>query len=291
MSPDSSAKPPSVPPLPDTVESPAPTAAPIFVAAGIAMLLGGVITSLAFCVAGAVLAVGGMAAWIVTLTGPARHVRQPLAPPDRRPRPIVPVEVGVEKLRPGKAGYRLTLPEKYHPYSAGAKGGALGGVAMALTAIAYGVFSGHGPWYPINLLAGMVLWSYGALPTAELQQFRFDGLVAATVTHAVASVGVGLIYGVLLPTLPGRPIVSGGLVAPLLWTGAIYAFMGVLNPPLHEVVVHRSVLPWFVASQFVYGLVVGMVVIRSEQVYAEPIGAGPSGADSQQHRRSRGRKR
>jgi hypothetical protein len=71
-------------------------------------------------------------------------------------------------------------------------------------------------------------------------------------------------YGVLLPMLPSRrPIVWGGLVAPVMWTGANYGFMGVLNPDL------AKVLDWpsFIAAQLVYGLTVGIVVVRSEKVY------------------------
>ena len=58
-------------------------------------------------------------------------------------------------------------------------------------------------------------------------------------------------------------VVFGGVVAPLLWTGAVYSFMGVLNAALHDAVYW----PAFVASQFVYGLTAGLVVVRSEQGY------------------------
>jgi hypothetical protein len=70
-------------------------------------------------------------------------------------------------------------------------------------------------------------------------------------------------YGVLMPMFPGRPMLWGGVIAPMLWTGATYSFMGVLNPDLHSAV-HW---PSFIASQFIYGLTVGFVVIRSEKVY------------------------
>jgi hypothetical protein len=77
---------------------------------------------------------------------------------------------------------------------------------------------------------------------------------------------MGLIYGVLLPMLPGRrPIFWGGIVAPFLWSGAIHAFMGVLNPALQSAVNWPS----FVVAQYVFGLVCGWVVLRSEKVYVE----------------------
>jgi hypothetical protein len=47
--------------------------------------------------------------------------------------------------------------------------------------------------------------------------------------------------------------------------------MGVVNPVLQE----RVDWPWFVVSQFVFGLVAAVVVVRSEMVHIPPAGAGP----------------
>ena len=82
--------------------------------------------------------------------------------------------------------------------------------------------------------------------------------------HLIISAGAGLFYGIMLPTLPRWPVLWGGIVAPLLWTGATYGFMGVLNPVMNA----RVDWPWFIASQFVYGLATGIVVVRSEMVPA-----------------------
>ncbi len=71
-------------------------------------------------------------------------------------------------------------------------------------------------------------------------------------------------FGILLPTMPRWPILWGGIVAPLLWTGAIYGFMGILNPALGRHVDWR----WFFASQLAYGITVGIVVVRSEKIPA-----------------------
>jgi hypothetical protein len=73
-------------------------------------------------------------------------------------------------------------------------------------------------------------------------------------------------------------MVWGGLVLPLLWTGTAYALMGVANPALQE----RVDWPWFVVSQFVYGLTAAVVVIRSETIAIPPAGRGPGrAADSE----------
>ena len=146
---------------------------------------------------------------------------------------------------------------------------------MPLPALAYGVWSGHGIWYVINLLSGIVLPGVDRQTVAELEQFQPTLLVISTMVHAVMSVVFGLLYGVLMPTLPRvpKPIAWGGLLMPLLWTAASYLMMGAVNPALRQGVDW----PWFVASQFVFGVVASMVVVRSEMVYTEPAGAGPEG--------------
>ena len=68
-------------------------------------------------------------------------------------------------------GYRLRLPQAVHPISAGLKGGLVGGAVMPLPALLWGLLSGHGLWYPGNLLAGMVLPGVGRMSVAELEPF------------------------------------------------------------------------------------------------------------------------
>jgi hypothetical protein len=56
----------------------------------------------------------------------------------------------------------------------------------------------------------------------------------------------------------------------LLWTAASYAFMGVINPILREYVDW----PWFILSQFVYGIVTSIVIALSQKV---PVPEGGTG--------------
>jgi hypothetical protein len=63
----------------------------------------------------------------------------------------------------------------------------------------------------------------------------------------------------------------GGLLLPLLWTALSYGLMGVVNPVLQQ----RVDWPWFILSQFVFGIVAAIVVVRSEQVHIRPAGQGP----------------
>jgi hypothetical protein len=97
--------------------------------------------------------------------------------------------------------------------------------------------------------------------------------LAGLVIHAVMSLILGLIYGVLLPTLPrirGGPIIWGGLLMPLLWTAFSHKLMSVVNPLLQ----HTVDWPWFIASQFVFGITAALVVIRGETLTVPPAGMG-----------------
>ena len=73
-----------------------------------------------------------------------------------------------------------------------------------------------------------------------------------------------------LPPIPA-PIATGGLLMPLVWTGASYGLMGVANPLLQEYVEW----PWFVASQFAFGVTAAIVVVRTEKIAVPPAGTGP----------------
>jgi len=66
----------------------------------------------------------------------------------------------------------------------------------------------------------------------------------------------------MLPMLPRRPIVLGGLVAPVLWSGALYSILGLLNPVLQS----RIDWLWFIASQVAFGIVAGLVVVRQSRI-------------------------
>jgi hypothetical protein len=221
------------------------------------------------------LSLGG---WIVQLLPGRGHRHEPLVEPVLRYRPVAEKPGTVDQLRPGVVGYRFRLPEKVHPISAGVKGGIVGGLVMPIPALAYGVFSGHGIWFPINLLAGMVVPAISGATEAELEQFRLGALVLAVFIHAAFSLTFGLLFGVVSPTLPpmpGGPVIAGGLLMPLLWTGLCHGFMGIINPVLREFVRW----PWFIASQVVYGLAMSIVVIRTEKVAVAPAGPGVKAAE------------
>jgi hypothetical protein len=269
---------PDVSPDSNVVEMPRPTIAPMALALGMVLLAAGAPLGLPFSIVGAFIFVTGLSIWVGELLPGRGHCYEPLAAPTRRAKPVTAELKKVEHLRPGMPGYRARLPEAVHPLSAGIKGGVLGGLVMPIPALLYGVLSGHGIWYPVNLLAGMVLPNIGAMSSAQLEQPSLPLLLTSIVIHTIIAVVFGLLYGVLLPMLPPVPrlgipaaLAWGGIIFPLLWTAVSYGLMGVANPALQA----RVDWPWFIVSQFVFGMVASFVVDRSEKIPVPPAGRGP----------------
>ena len=179
----------STPAAASTVEVPASTAAPLVCAFGVALVFIGLATAALMSAIGAVLALVGLVSWI----------RQVLPHPAHERLPVVPTVEKVETSRPeiehvpSAAGrVRATLPLEIYPISAGVRGGIAGGIAMAILAALYGVVSGHGIWYPINLLAAGFL---PAATPAQLSAFYPTAFFIALAIHAITSVLVGVLYG------------------------------------------------------------------------------------------------
>lgn len=241
-----------------SVLMPESTAAPLVLALGIAVAATAVVFGWVFLIVGGGLFVAGLMMWIASLLPGKGHIHEPLVAEEIRPS-FVHVRPGtVETLYPGMPGFRFRLPEKVHPISAGVKGGLVGGLLMPIPALLYGLLSGNGIWYPINLLPGMVIPGMDQLSIQQLQSFRLDLFLSSCVIHIVISTIVGLIYGVLMPTLPSIPksYVWAGLLMPILWTGIMYLTLGVFHPLLSFGVDWS----WFIFSQFLFGIVAAIVV-------------------------------
>jgi hypothetical protein len=269
---------PDVPPDSNVVEMPRPTIAPMALALGMVLLASGAPLGMPFSIVGAFIFITSLSIWVGELLPGRGHCYEPLAAPTRRAKPVAAELEKVEHLRPGMPGYRARLPEAVHPLSAGIKGGVLGGLVMPIPALLYGVLSGHGIWYPVNLLAGMVVPGIGAMSPAQVEQFSLPLLLTGVFIHATIAVVFGLLYGVLLPMLPAVPrlgipasLAWGGIIFPLLWTAVSYGLMGVANPVLQA----RVDWSWFILSQFVFGMVAAFVVDRSEKIPVPPAGHGP----------------
>src|SRR5262245_42016053 len=200
----------------ESVELPRPTVAPLVLALGMALMAVGVVFGVAFVIVGAAVLACGLGLWVAQLLPGRGHVHERLVHPLMRAAAVQGMRGGVERMEQGKPGYRLRLPGEVHPISAGLKGGLVGGLLMPIPALLWGLSSGHGVWYPVNLLAGMVLPGVNRMTVTELEQFRPALLVFGVIIHVVNSAVIGTIYGVLLPTLPAlpRPLAWGGLLIP-----------------------------------------------------------------------------
>lgn len=255
---------------PDALEMPEPTVAPLVLALGLSLLAVGVVSSPAFLVVGAVVLVTGLGLWVSQLLPGRGHFHEPFVPPALRAGAVTGRPGMVEQLGPGMPGYRLRMPAQVHPISAGIKGGILGGIVMTIPPSLYGLLSGHGIWYPANLLTGMVLPGVGGMSVAELERFHPTLLALAILIHVVNSVIFGMCYGVLLPTLPHvpRPLAWGGLLIPLFWTAVSFGALSTFNAPLSK----GLDWPSFIASQFVFGVVAALSIMRTGDLRPLPAG-------------------
>ena len=224
------------------------------------LLFAGLVTSDAVSVLGAIVSIAGAVGWFRDVLPHERHESVPAATqmPD-----VTTIRRGVDRLEIAHDVRRVWLPLEVHPISAGVKGGLAGSAAMAILAMLYGVLNQHSIWYPINLLAA------GFFPSCDdsddCSNRRISTLrvfLIAVPIHLITSLLVGLLYGSMLPMLPQRPVLLGGFIAPILWTGLIYSILGIVNPVLEK----RIDWLWFVFSQVGFGIVAGLVVSRQQRV-------------------------
>src|SRR5262245_35617234 len=237
------------------IEVPAPTAWPLVLAFGCTLLFAGLVTSASVSTLGALLTVAGCIGSFQEVFPRQREIAAAIGADDAR---IITDRRIVDRLSVTSDQRRAWLPLHTYPISAGVKGGLAGGVAMAALACIYGVLKAGSIWYPINLLAAVVYAQALRLGPDQLSSFHADSFAIAVGLHALVSTLVGLLYGAMLPMFPRRPIVLGGLIGPVLWSGLLYSTLNLLNPLLQSHIDWR----WFFASQAAFGVVAGLVVVR-----------------------------
>jgi hypothetical protein len=273
---------------PEQIQMPASTAWPIVLAFGLTLVFAGMVTSSAVSVLGAILSVIGGIGWFRDVLPHEKH--EPVSAAEEatvvsttRPQ-VARVKWMTEEL------HRARLPLEIYPISAGVKGGLAGSVAMAVLAILYGIISGRGMWYAINVLAAGFFPDRH--PVAQIGAFHWDFLLIATILHLLISLLVGLLYGAMLPMLPRHPILLGGLIAPILWSGLVHSLVELIDPLLNQ----QIDWAWFVVSQVGFGIVAGVVVsyqlrIRTWQHLPFAIRAGfeaPLAKDKNKDEKNRG---
>jgi len=236
----------------DSVILPAPTAWPMVLALGLALLITGMVTHWAISLLGLVLSLRSAVGWFFEVLPHEHHIS-------------VPVQAEVitisstrtaRRAAPQGENHRKLLPIETFSITAGIKGGIVGGLAMIVPAALFGLIRYHSVWYAVNLLAAGGFVSWAGESNDFLAQFHLQGLLAATAIHSLASVLIGLLYGAMLPMFPRKPILTAGFIAPFLWTGILYSALGIISPILNA----RINWLWFVISQIAFGLVCGFVV-------------------------------
>lgn len=247
------------PRTPGEIEAPAPTAWPLVLAFGFTLMFAGLLTSVSVSVLGLVLAVAGCVGWFREVFPHEHEVTVPAVVEVLR---VSTKRRVVERHAAAPQLVRAWLPLETYPVSAGVKGGLAGSVAMAVLACAYGLLKVGSIWYPINLLAATVYVQSMKLGPEQLNSFHADSFAIAVVLHGLGSILVGLLYGAMLPMFARRPIVLGGLIGPVLWSGLLYSILTLLNPLL----ANHIDWSWFIASQIAFGIVAGLVVVRQERI-------------------------
>jgi hypothetical protein len=241
-----------------SIHLPAPTAWPFVLALGCTLAAAGLVTDFGISMLGGALVLAGSIGWFRQVLPVEQHeeitvIDQPVTIVSSRPL--------VDRIRLSSE-HRAHLPIETYPISSGIKGGIAGGIAMIIPALIYGLLARHSIWYPVNLLGGAGVAHWRNPSTADIAAFHWQGLLVAILIHSIACVLVGLLYGAMLPMLPRRPIILGGILAPVLWTGILHSFMNIINPALDQ----RIQWGWFLVSQVTYGLTAGFVVARHERI-------------------------
>lgn len=238
-----------------SIHLPQPTPWPIVVAFGFTLLVAGILTQFVISILGGLLLVYGCVGWFrdVLPFEKIEHIDvrvQEVAAVTTR-KYVARIEISDQ--------HRAHLPLQTFSVLSGVKGGIAGGIAMIFPALAYGLIAHHSIWYPINLLGGAGVAGWANPTPAQLGQFHAEALGIAVIIHIVSCLLIGLLYGAILPLAPKHPVILGGVLAPLAWTGLLYATLPTINPEL----AHNINWPDFLLAQFTFGIVAGLVVARS----------------------------
>ena len=243
--------------LPLTIDLPAPTAWPIVLAFGITLLFAGLVTSSSVSILGAVFAVAGCVGWFRDVLPHEKHesvlVEEGL-PVVATSRPQV---VRVEWIDTGSASRTTAAGDLSDFRGRERRSGRRWRHGCPGRAVRNYERPGH-------LVSDQSLVRRIVRTDDDCADRRLSlgGTYRCPIIHLVSSVLVGLLYGAMLPMFPRRPILLGGVIAPLLWTGLMHSILEVLDPVLNQ----RIDWFWFVLSQIGFGIVAGIVVSRQERV-------------------------
>jgi hypothetical protein len=238
----------------NTIHLPAPTAWPILLALGLTLLFASLVTNMAIGALGLVIALVSAVGWFRDVLPHEAHEQ------------IEVEEEFVSLMTPTHAvarievdeTHRAQLPLQTFSLSSAIKGGIAGGIAMVIPAEIYGLIRFHSIWYVVNLLGGAGVGAWTNPTVEEMSHFRLSAFITANIIQGSTTLLVGLLYGAMLPMWPKRPILLGGIIAPVIWTGLLHSTLGIVNPFLADRIDWWS----FAASQVIFGLVAGYTVVK-----------------------------
>ena len=263
-----------------TLHLPAPTIWPLVLGLGITLCLAGLITNFSITLLGLLLAAMAAVGWFRNVLPQEKHEAVQAA-----------VEAGEHAVAsalapaaPHATAHAKGVTLSTYSFISGIEAGVAGGAAMAIPAVLYSLVKFHSLWYAINLMAASSFLSWSDASDVFLSQFHLQGLIAGLAIHAMVSVLIGMLYAAMLPIFPRLSLLTGGVVAPLLWSGIAYALMASVTPVLGS----RVDWPWFILSQIAFGLVAGMVVnlrvrVRTAEFQALPFAQRAGLHSNQQH--------
>lgn len=240
------------------IHLPAPTAWPVILAFGCTLLAAAPVTTSIIGLLGGVLILFGCVGWFRQVLPHEQHEQVEVV---ERPVVVTSERTVVQRIQVDPR-HRAHVPIETYPVTSGIKGGIAGGIAMIIPALIYGYIAQGSIWYTVNLLGGEGVIDWRHASQAQVGAFNWEALLVAIVIQTIACIMVGLLYGAVLPMLPRHPVLLGGIVAPVLWTGLLHSFMGIINPALAD----HIVWGWFLISQVTFGLVAGIVVARQKTV-------------------------
>ena len=237
-----------------SIHLPAPTMWPMLLSLGMVLLLASLVMNLAVGALGLLLVIAAAVGWFRDVLPHEKHENVEIADTVAE---VTPSRAKVGRVEVGET-HRAQLPLRTFPVSSGIKGGIAGGMAMVIPAELYGVLRFHSIWYVVNLLGGAGVGTWTNPTLEQLTHFRLSAFITANVIQGVVTLLVGVLDGALLPVWPKRPVLLGGIVAPVIWTGLLHSILGIVNPYLQQKIDWWS----FAVSQVIFGVVAGYTVSR-----------------------------
>jgi hypothetical protein len=237
------------------VHLPAPTAWPFLMSLGIVLVCAALVTSAWLAYLGGLLFIVSAVGWFRQVLPHEAHEYVPAA---EEIFAFIPERETVAHIEINET-HRAQLPLETFPITSGIKGGIAGGIAMVIPAEIYGLIRYHSIWYVVNLLGGAGVGNWTNPTVEQMSHFRLSAFLTANIIQGATTLLVGILYGAMLPIWPRRPILLGGIIAPVVWTGLLHSVLGMVNPFLAERIDWWS----FAASQVFFGVVAGYVVSKT----------------------------